>query len=95
MQTRNEYAAYVENNDFIVDNGEVIGYVYAITEDTPDFITFDVVDEDGEHYNYRRAPFDEIPIVESFEDDDECDACKRAGRTYNPDRHDSQNCWAE
>lgn len=71
MQTRTEYAVYVENNDFIVEDGEVLGYVYMLTEDTPDFITFDVVDEDGEHYSYRRAPFDEVVIVESFDDPDE------------------------
>lgn len=71
MQTRTEYAAYVENNDFIVENGESIGYVYSIIEDTADFITFDVVDEDGEHFNFRRAPFDEVQIVETFEDEDD------------------------
>ena len=71
MQTRIEYAAYVENNDFIVDNGEVMGYVYMVAEDTPDFITFDVVDDDGEHFNYRRAPFDEVTIVESFDDSED------------------------
>lgn len=25
---------------------------------------------------------------------EECSACEAAGRAYNPDRHDSQNCWA-
>lgn len=25
---------------------------------------------------------------------DGCDACASAGRTYDPNRHDSQNCWA-
>lgn len=73
MQTRTEYAAYVENNDFIVEDGEVMGYVYMVDEDTPDYITFDVVDDEGEHFKYRRAPFDEVTIVESFVDEDSTD----------------------
>lgn len=24
----------------------------------------------------------------------QCIACEQAGRPYDPDRHDSQNCWA-
>lgn len=73
MQTRTEYAAYIENNDFVVEDGEVMGYVYSITEDFADFITFDVVDDDGVHFNYRCGPFDEVTIVESFDDEVDTD----------------------
>lgn len=69
MKTRTEYAAYIENNDFIVDQGDTIGYVYSIVEDTSDYIVFDMVDDDGEHFTYRAAPFGEVQIVESFEDE--------------------------
>lgn len=68
MQTRTEYAAYVENNDFVVIDGEVVGYVY-MTDDSGDLINIDIVDDDGEHFPLLRAPFDEVTIVESFEED--------------------------
>lgn len=67
MQTRTEYAAYIENNDFIVIDGEVKGYVYMVTDEESDYIHIDVVDDDGEHTVYPFAPFDEVTIVESFE----------------------------
>jgi hypothetical protein len=70
MQTRTEYAAYVDNNDFVVIDGEVVGYVYSIDDHETDFIHFDVVDDEGEHTEYPFGPFDEVTIVESFEEDE-------------------------
>ena len=77
MQTRTEYAAYVENNDFIVVNGEVIGYVYMV-DDTGDTLAFDVVNEEGEHVKppLRYGPFEEVTIVESFLDEDSTDGAE-------------------
>lgn len=69
MQTRTEYAAYVENNDHVVIDGEVVGYVYSI-EDEGDYLHLDTVDDDGEHTILAFAPFDEVAIVESFEEDE-------------------------
>lgn len=70
MQTRTEYAAYVENNDFIVIDGKVVGYVYAINDHETDFIHFDTVDDEGEHTEYPFGPFDQVTIVETFDDED-------------------------
>lgn len=67
MQTRTEYAAYIENNDFIVTGGEVVGYVYMVA-DFGDNLVFDVVNDEGDHVEYMYAPFDEVSIVEVFDD---------------------------
>lgn len=69
MQTRTEYAAYVENNDSIVIDGVVVGYVYMVNDHQTDFIHFDVVDDEGEHTEYPFAPFDEVTIVEVWDDE--------------------------
>lgn len=69
MQTRTEYAAYIENNDFIIIDGEVKGYVYMVTDEESDYLHLDVVDDDGEHTIYLFGPFDEVTIVEAFDED--------------------------
>src|SRR5690606_7809848 len=30
-----------------------------------------------------------------FFEEESCETCEEAGREYDPDRHDSQNCWAD
>ena len=72
MQTDNVYACNIENNDFIMVEGEVKGYVYMVDEDG-DFILLDVVDDDGEHTQYPFGPFDTVTIVTSFDDGEEVD----------------------
>lgn len=69
MQTDIVCAFQVENNDFIVVNGEVVGYVYSINEDE-DYIAFDVVDDEGEHDNVMFGPFEAVTIVASFDVDE-------------------------
>lgn len=70
MQTDTVFAYQVENNDHVVFDGEVMGYVYSINEDD-DYIILDVVDDDAEHTEYPFGPFDSVTIVASFDDDDE------------------------
>lgn len=72
MQTDSVYACNIENNDHIVIDGEVKGYVYMVNEDD-DFILLDVVDDDGEHTQYPFGPFDTVTIVTSFLDEDSTD----------------------
>jgi hypothetical protein len=72
MQTDSVYACNIENNDHIVIDGEVKGYVYMVDEDG-DFILLDVVDDDGEHTQYPFGPFDTVTIVASFDDGEEVD----------------------
>lgn len=66
MQTDVIYACHVENNDFIVIDGEVVGYVYSINEDI-DYIVIDTVDDDGEHTEYPFGPFESVTIVTAFD----------------------------
>lgn len=70
MQTEALWAYEVENNDHIVMDGAVIGYVY-MKEDDPDSdgYLFDVVDDDGEHTQLPFGPFESVTIVSSFEDE--------------------------
>lgn len=70
MQTDSVYACNIENNDFIMVEGEVAGYVYMVDEDG-DLILLDVVDDDGEHTHYPFGPFDTVTIVTSFDDSEE------------------------
>lgn len=70
MQTDTIWAHEVENNDHIVIDGEVVGYVY-MKEDEGDGILFDVVDDDGDHTQYPFGPFEPVTIVASWEDPDE------------------------
>lgn len=71
MITHLEFAANVENNDWVKGEGErPDAYVYTI-EDDLDIIVFDLVDEDGEHYVYRRAPFDSVEVIDVWEDDED------------------------
>lgn len=69
MQTDVMCAFQVENNDFIVIDGEVMGYVYMVTEND-DVLVFDVVDDDGEHTPIPFAPFDTVSIVTAFDDEE-------------------------
>lgn len=69
MQTDVMCAFQVENNDFIVIDGEVMGYVYMVTEND-DVLVFDVVDDDGEHTQIPFAPFDTVSIVTAFDDEE-------------------------
>lgn len=72
MQTRTEYAAYVENNDFIVLDGEVKGYVYMVDDhEDGSSLVFDVVNDEGDRTSLTFAPFDYVTIVESFLDEDD------------------------
>ena len=72
MQTDTVYALAIENNDHIVIDGEVAGYVYMVDEDG-DYILFSVVDDEGEHTQYPFAPFDTVTIVTSFLDEGDAD----------------------
>ena len=69
MQTDTVAACNIENNDFIVLDGEVTGYVYSVSDEgdgDKDWIILDVVDEDAEHSEYPFAPFDFVTIVSSL-----------------------------
>jgi hypothetical protein len=68
MQTDTYFAHEVENNDHIVIDGEVVGYVYS-KDDEGDYIHLDTVDDDGEHTTYPFAPFDPVEVVTSFDDE--------------------------
>jgi hypothetical protein len=67
METELIYAAYVDNNDYVVVNGEVLGYVYSVN-DQGDTLVFDIVDEDNEHTPLERTPFAAVEIVLTFEE---------------------------
>ena len=68
METMPIFAHEVENNDFIRDDaGNVLGYVYSISDDV-DNIVMDVVDDDGDHTSYTYGPFDVISVVTSFDE---------------------------
>jgi hypothetical protein len=71
MQTDTVAACYIENNDHIVIDGKVVGYVYIINEDAedPDRLLIDVVDEEGDHTEYPFAPFDPVSFVTAFDDE--------------------------
>ncbi len=68
MQTDTVAACYIENNDHIVIDGEVKGYVYMVDEEG-DYVHLDVVDDEGEHTIYAFAPFDPVAYVTVFEDE--------------------------
>lgn len=68
MQTDSAYACNIENNDFIVIDGEVVGYVYMVNEEG-DYLLLDVVDDEGEHTEYPFAPFDTVTFVNAFDED--------------------------
>lgn len=70
MITDSLWAYQVENNDFIVIDGEVIGYVYMVTEEE-EFLHFDTVDEDGEHTIVPFGPFESVTIVTRWDDEDD------------------------
>lgn len=72
MQTDTIWAYEVENNDFLVIDGENVGYVYS-KDDEGDTILLDVVDDDAEHTQYPFGPFDAVTIVSSFEDEEDVD----------------------
>lgn len=67
MQTDTVDAYTVENNDHVVIDGNVVGYVYMV-EEGGDYILLDVVDDDGEHTQYPFPPFASVTIVTSFEE---------------------------
>lgn len=75
MQTDTIWAYEVENNDFIVIDGEVMGYVYSKEDVTDnegrDWIHLDTVDDDGEHTTIPVGAFESVTIVASWEDPDE------------------------
>lgn len=68
MQTEALWAYEVENNDWLVIDGAVVGYVY-MKNDEADTILLDVVDDEGEHTEYPFGPFDTVSIVAAFDDD--------------------------
>lgn len=68
MKTETVFAYQVENNDHIVKDGEVMGYVYS-KDDTEDAMVFDVVDDEGDHTLMPFGPFESVTIVTSFYDD--------------------------
>lgn len=68
MKTDTIFAYQVENNDHVVLDDEVKGYVYSISEDD-DYIILDVVDDEDEHTEYPFGPFQSVNIVVSFDDD--------------------------
>ena len=70
MLTDSVWAYQVENNDFLVIDGEVIGYVYMV-EDKGDGFVFDVVDEDGDHTPVPAGPFESVTIVAAWQDEDD------------------------
>lgn len=72
MQTNTLWAYEVENNDHVVIDGEVIGYVYMVNDDPDsDGYLFDVVDDDGDHTELPFGPFEAVTVVSSFEDETE------------------------
>lgn len=72
MQTDTLKAHEIENNDWLVQDGEPVGYVYSM-DDHGDWLVFDVVDEDGNHDLWHRQPFEDVEIVVSFDDEGEDD----------------------
>lgn len=68
MQTDTLKAHEIENNDFLVRDGEPVGYVYMVN-DEGEWIILDVVDEDGNHDLWHRQPFDDVEIVVSWDDE--------------------------
>lgn len=74
MQTRTEFASYVEFEDHVVLDAtkEVTARVIHIS-DEKDHIVLCVENEDGDRTDLTFAPFDHVEIVESFEDDEEVD----------------------
>ncbi len=68
MKTDTVYAFQVENNDFIVEDGEVLGYVYSV-DDTGDELLFDVFDDDGERYERKYGPFQYVTVLVDIYDD--------------------------
>ena len=69
MHTDTVAACYIENNDFIVIDSQVVGYVYSITDES-DYLHIEVSDDDGDCTVYAFAPFDPVTYVTSFEDDE-------------------------
>lgn len=72
MQTRTEFAAYVEFEDFIVTGEDTASRVIHI-DDSGDNIVFCVEDEEGDRTDMVFAPFSHVEIVESFLNGDELD----------------------
>jgi hypothetical protein len=74
MQTRTEFASYVEFEDHIVLNAKAEATARVIhIDDSGDNIVFCVEDEDGDRLDVFFAPFDHVTIVESFLDEDSDD----------------------
>lgn len=68
MQTDKVEAPFVENNDFVVRDGEVQGYVYSVMDEGPHII-LDVVNDDGDHEELVYSSSDYVTIVTSFEEE--------------------------
>ena len=68
MQTDTVFAYQVEEGDFIVDDGEVVGEVIAFTDDHL-FLYFTLKDEDGDVTMWPVGPFETVFIVTRFYED--------------------------
>lgn len=69
MQTLDLWAYEVEQDDFLVIDGAVVGQVKE-KNDEGDGILFTVKDEDGDVTQLPFGPFESAVIVSSFEDDE-------------------------
>lgn len=69
MKTECVMPFQVENNDWVV-TPDGPKYVYSI-RDEGDFITLDLVDEEGDHEARRYGPFEPLNIVTSFNEAEE------------------------
>lgn len=70
MQTDTVCAYQLENNDWVAEDilrGYPQGYVY-MADDEGDWLTIDIVDDDGEHNVVYFGPFDPVTIITSFEE---------------------------
>lgn len=64
METDTIFAAFVEQDDFIMVNDEPMRVV--LITDFDDALRFDVVDDEGEKEYIVSPPFDHLTVVTSF-----------------------------
>ncbi len=68
MQTLPLWGYEVEENDYLVLGGDLVGQVTE-KNDEGDGILFTCKDDEGEVTQYPIGPFDSVAIVAAFEDD--------------------------
>lgn len=77
----------VEDGQNTIGGSEMMVALFDLMDSlAPEGFHFGSIEGDGSDFGFWGEAADE---------DDGCLTCEQAGRKYDPDRHDSVNCWVE